>query len=104
MCVKALSGRWRQDLEPHEHAIVECQSMHFNCELERHAEAGSSDAVYARLAQRDFIDRHFKRLLAGLKGKLGDRQDIATKTVRFSEESVNLHQQFLFETEPEVFY
>ncbi len=87
-----------QDAELPDHLSIELEFMHFLCELERHAPAGSADTDSLHKAQRDFIERHVLRLLTGLQQARNGKQERADELVRSCAEFVELHRLALSDT------
>lgn len=88
------------DAELPDHLAVEFEYMHFLCELEHHAEMNNQDTTSIRNAQRDFLDRHVIRLLAGLSKALENREGPAGELVQTCIEFIKVHRQLLSEIEP----
>lgn len=78
-----------ENAELPDHISVELEFMHFMCELEHHAMLSGLDVSSARKAQRDFIDRHIKRLLKGmlegLRGREGNARILVESCIDFVE-------------------
>lgn len=87
--------RRNQDAELPDHISVELEFMHFLGELERHALERGDDVESVRRAERDFIDRHLRRLLRGLRGKRGDRPGPASELVEDCLAFIESHRQAL---------
>ena len=87
--------RRKEDAELPDHISVELEFMHFLCELEHHALLNGQEIVSVKNAQRDFIDRHVKRLLQGLlQGRAGKEGD-ATELVKSCVDFVESHRRAL---------
>jgi len=87
--------RRNSEAELPDHLCVELEFMHFLCELEGHQDQGSDGLASIHNAQRDFLERHVKRLLDGIGQKLADRDGIAMGLVSSCAEFVELHRQML---------
>lgn len=87
--------RRKKDAELPDHISVELEFMHFLCELEHHALLNGQEVVSVKNAQRDFIDRHVKRLLQGLlQGRAGKDGD-ATELVKSCADFIESHRRAL---------
>lgn len=84
-----------ENAELPDHVCVELEFMHFLCELEHHATQNGLDVLSLRKAQRDFIDRHIKRLLGGMMKGLGGRGGKASKLVLSCIDFVEAHRSAL---------
>jgi len=87
--------RRNEDAELPDHLSVELEFMHFLCELEHHAMLNGQEVASARNAQRDFIDRHVKRLLQGLLQGRAGKEGSATELARSCADFIESHRQAL---------
>lgn len=87
--------RRKEDAELPDHISIELEFMHFLCELEHHALLGGQEVTAVHSAQRDFIDRHVKRLLNGLLQGMAARRGTAVELVNSCAEFVEMHRQAL---------
>ena len=78
-----------------DHLGVELDFMHFLCELQQAAEARGEDVGAVTTAQRDFLDRHVLRLLAGVHGQRKESEDKASHLVRECRDFVESHREAL---------
>lgn len=78
-----------------DHVGVELEFMHVLCEIERHAAARGDETAPLRAAQRDFLDRHLRRLLAGMHARRSGEDDKATVIVRECLAFVESHRESL---------
>lgn len=87
--------RRQEKAELPDHLAVELEFMHVLCALDQAAvERGeAADAVHA--AQRDFLDRHLRPLLAGLLDKRTGRADRATALIEACRDLVAAHRAAL---------
>lgn len=87
--------RRNEDADLPDHIGVELEFMHFLCELEHHAVLEGQDVAPVRRAQRDFIDRHLKRLLRGLSQGMLTRTGNAAELVKSCADFVDSHRDAL---------